>query len=41
LVKQDICKEIRKFYAPWKILEVLDGSKQSLNQVSLIFIIFL
>jgi hypothetical protein len=41
LVKQDICKEIRKFYAPWKILEVLDGSKQSLNQVSLIFIISL
>jgi len=27
LVKQDICKEIRKCYAPWKILEVLDGSK--------------
>jgi MinD-like ATPase involved in chromosome partitioning or flagellar assembly len=34
LVRKKISKEIRKFYSPWKILEVLDGSKQSLNQVS-------
>jgi hypothetical protein len=33
-VRKEISKEIRKFYSPWKILEVLDGSKQSLNQVS-------
>jgi hypothetical protein len=35
LVRMDTCREIRKHFSPWKILEVLDSSKQSLNQVSL------
>ena len=39
LVQMNICKEIQKYYAPWKILEVLDGSKQSLNQVSSFYVL--
>jgi hypothetical protein len=37
LVRMDTCRDIRKYFSPWKILEVLDSSKQSLNQVSLFF----
>jgi hypothetical protein len=30
----DVYRDIKKEFAPWKFLEVLDNSKQSLNQVS-------
>jgi len=32
-LKVGICKEIKKYYAAWKFLAVMDGSNQSLNQV--------
>ena len=34
LARLETCRETRKHFTPWKILEVLDSSKQSLNQVS-------
>jgi FtsZ-binding cell division protein ZapB len=33
-LKLEICREIKKYYAAWKFLAVMDGSNQSLNQVS-------
>jgi chromosome segregation ATPase len=33
-LRMDVCRDIKKHFAPWKFLEVLDNSKQSLNQVS-------
>jgi len=30
----ETCREIRKQFSPWENLEVLDSSKQTLNQVS-------
>ncbi len=33
-LKFEICREIKKYYAAWKFLAVMDGSNQSLNQVS-------
>ena len=32
-LKVEVCKEIKKYYAAWKFLAVMDGSNQSLNQV--------
>jgi len=34
-LRMDVCRDIKKEFAPWKFLEVLDNSKQSLNQVSI------
>jgi hypothetical protein len=34
LLRMDICREIRQHFAPRRFLEVLDCSKQSLNQVN-------
>ncbi len=34
IIRLETCREIKKFYAPWRILEVMDCSQQSLNQVS-------
>jgi len=34
IIRLETCREIKKFYAPWHILEVMDYSQQSLNQVS-------
>jgi hypothetical protein len=34
LIQMDVCRQIRKHYTPWRFLEVLDCSKQSLNQVT-------
>ncbi len=39
-MKREVCKQIKKYYAPWRFLEVMDCSQQSLNQVSK-FAIFL
>lgn len=34
LIRLETCREIKKHFAPWRILEVMDCSQQSLNQVS-------
>jgi hypothetical protein len=34
LIRTETCREIKTFYAPWRILEVMDCSEQSSNQVS-------
>ena len=34
-LRMTICREIRKLFAPWRFLEIMDISKQSLNQVSI------
>ncbi len=41
ILQKDISKEIRKNYAPWRFLEVLDGSKQSFNQERVFSFLFL
>jgi hypothetical protein len=33
LIRMKVSRDIRKHFAAWKFLEVLDCSKQSLNQV--------
>ncbi len=33
LLQMDACRKIRKHFAPWRFLQVMDCSKQSLNQV--------
>ena len=35
LLQMDLCRQIRKHFAPWRFLEIMDCSKQSLNQVRL------
>ena len=35
LIRLETCREIKKFYGPWRFLEVMDCSQQSLNQVSI------
>ncbi len=41
LIRLETCREIKKFYAPWRFLEVImDCSQQSLNQVSIFFICY-
>lgn len=34
LIRTETCREIKTFYAPWRILEVMDCSEQSSNQES-------
>ncbi len=37
IIRLETCREIKKLYAPWRILEVMDCSQQSLNQVGVCF----
>ncbi len=39
-MKREVYKQIKKYYAPWRFLEVMDCSQQSLNQVSKFFFFF-
>lgn len=34
VVRSETCREIKKYFAPWRILQVMDCSQQSLNQVN-------
>ncbi len=34
IIRLETCREIKKIYAPWRILEVMGCSQQSLDQVS-------
>jgi hypothetical protein len=40
LIRIENWREIKKLYAPWRILEVMDCSDQSLNQVSITIICY-
>jgi hypothetical protein len=37
-VRLSTCREIKQLFAPWRVLQVMDCSQQSLNQVSIILI---
>ncbi len=37
-VRLSMCREIKQLFAPWRVLQVMDCSQQSLNQVSIILI---
>jgi hypothetical protein len=34
IIRMETCQEIKKLFAPWHILDIMDCSQQSLNQVS-------
>jgi hypothetical protein len=36
MIRMETCREIKKLYAPWRVLEVMDCSQQSLNQESFV-----
>jgi chromosome segregation ATPase len=38
-IKMETCRDIKKLFAPWRILEVVDLSQQSLNQVRFIVVL--
>jgi hypothetical protein len=37
-IRLSSCREIKQLFAPWRVLQVMDCSQQSLNQVSIILI---
>jgi hypothetical protein len=39
-LRMETCREIKKYFAPWRFLEVMDCSQQSLNQVSFVCLSF-
>ncbi len=38
-IKMETCQDLKKLFAPWRILEVMDLSQQSLNQVKFIVVL--